>query len=875
MAACGGGGGNSSTPGPPPAGPPIQPTTGNNLPGPRPVAGPQSYVNFESGPVRPLALSNDGSKLYATNTPDGRLEIFVVGSDLTHLASVPVGIDPVAVAEDPSGLVWVVNHLSDSISIIDPNSTPPHVVQTLWVGDEPRDIVFAGTNRERAFITTAHRGQNSPVDPGLNTPSIGRADVWVFDSTALDDTPGGQALDIVTLFGDKPRPLAVSTDGLSVFAGVLFSGNRTTSFAPFNTAKGAPSSSSDNVTQPDSGTIVRFDGANWVDDIGQTHNGRVPFSLPDFDVFEIDAVGLTVEKEIAGVGTTLFNMAVNPIDDTLYVSNIDARNHVRFSGPSTQGSTTVRGHLTDQRVSVIQNGVVRPRTLNKHLDFTLPNGSQQERDLSVSTPLGMAVSADGGTLYVSAFGSSKIATYATSAILDDSFVPNLQTQIQVSGGGPAGIVLDDVNNRGYVLTRFDNAISTIDLNTQQEIAHDLMFNPEPASVMDGRKFLYDAGLTSGNGNDSCASCHIFGDNDGLAWDLGAPGSATNPIPNVFIPISPAATPTRFHPMKGPMTTQSMRGLRGHGPMHWRGDRTGANRVNGETLEEAAFKEFNEAFDALAGLGNTLSDADMQLFTDFAMQISYPPNPIRALDNQLQGIEIRGEVLFRNGVVRIQTGLLEVCVQCHTLDPAAGLFGTKGLSSDNSQGGERNFKIPHFRDQYQKNGLFGWGFQTAPATGPQVRGFAFNHNGATSSNFMIADLGMPNNDLLALRAFLYGFPTESAPILGQNVTVTSANKSAAANRIDLLIERAVETLPVPECDLVAHGSVNGVNQSWLFDNATMFQPDAAADTAFTRAELEDLIATSSDRITLMCAPWGSGERIAIDRDLDGVLNRDES
>lgn len=29
-------------------------------------------------------------------------------------------------------------------------------------------------------------------------------------------------------------------------------------------------------------------------------------------------------------------------------------------------------------------------------------------------------------------------------------------------------------------------------------------------------------------------------------------------------------------MKGPMTTQSLRGLKGNGPMHWRGDRTGVN-----------------------------------------------------------------------------------------------------------------------------------------------------------------------------------------------------------------------------------------------------------------------------------------------------------
>ena len=168
-------------------------------------------------------MSADGQKLFVVNTPDNRLEIFSVGSSLVPVASVPVGLEPVAVAEDPDGRVWVVNHLSDSVSIVDASTTPPRVVQTLWVGDEPRDIVFAGSNRERAFITTAHRGQNSPVDPALNTPGIGRADVWVFDSAALDDTPGGQALDIITLFGDRPRPLAVSADGLSVFAGIFLS----------------------------------------------------------------------------------------------------------------------------------------------------------------------------------------------------------------------------------------------------------------------------------------------------------------------------------------------------------------------------------------------------------------------------------------------------------------------------------------------------------------------------------------------------------------------------------------------------------------------------------------------------------------------------
>ena len=880
LSSCGGGGGSDRSrgvPAPPP--PPVStnppPPTGNVLPGPRPVAEPQSFVSFESGQVRPLALSADGQRLFAINTPDNRLEIFSSSGDLALLGSVPVGLEPVAVAIDPAGRAWVVNHLSDSVSIVDVNAPVPHVVQTLWVGDEPRDIVFAGNGFERAFITTAHRGQNSPVDPALSAASIGRADVWVFDSTAIDDTPGGSQEQIITLFGDRPRPLAVSADGKRVYAGVFLSGNRTTSIAPNNFPNGGPTTSADGFPVPDSGLIVRYNGSSWLDSTGISRSAYVPFSLPDYDVFEIDAETLTETRRMSGVGTVLFNIAVNPVDDTLYVSNLDSNNHTRFAGPATRANSTVRGHVVDHQITVIGAAQdVRPRAVNKHLDFSNQTGAPGDRDLSLSTLLGMAVSQDGQTLYASAFGSGKIAIFDTSELGDDSFGVDAQQQIEVTGGGPSGIVLDEANNRAFVLTRFDNGISTIDLDTRQEVAHLTMFNPEPADVTDGRKFLYDATLTSGNGNDSCASCHIFGDTDGLAWDLGDPDGNTSPIPNTFIPISPAATPHQFHPMKGPMTTQSMRGLRGHGPMHWRGDRTGANRVGGETLEEAAFKEFNEAFDALAGLDAELSEADMQAFTDFAMRINYPPNPIRGIDNTLIGIQVDGETLYNNGVVRVQTGRLEVCAQCHPIDPAAGVYGTLGLSADNSQAGEKNVKIPHFRDQYQKVGMFGWGFNSRVERGPQVRGFAFNHNGATSSNFIIADLGMPQDDLFALRAFLYAFPTESPPVLGQQVTVTDNNKAAAKPRLDLLHRRGQIETPIPECDLVAHGLVGGEARSWAMRRDGSFQSDRAAEAAISRSALEALIATPADSITFMCTPWGSGERIGIDRNLNGVRNGDE-
>src|SRR3989442_6866329 len=56
-----------------------------------------SFVTFETGQVRPLALSPDDTHLYALNTPDDRLEIFDVDPqwNLAHSGSVPVGLQPV------------------------------------------------------------------------------------------------------------------------------------------------------------------------------------------------------------------------------------------------------------------------------------------------------------------------------------------------------------------------------------------------------------------------------------------------------------------------------------------------------------------------------------------------------------------------------------------------------------------------------------------------------------------------------------------------------------------------------------------------------------------------------------------------------------
>src|SRR5262252_5086884 len=98
-------------------------------------ATPPSFVEFESGQVRPMAISPDGTRLFAVNTPNDTLDIFnITASGLAIQTRVPVGIEPVSIAARNDNEVWVVNHLSDSVSVVSLTGTP-HVAATLLVGD--------------------------------------------------------------------------------------------------------------------------------------------------------------------------------------------------------------------------------------------------------------------------------------------------------------------------------------------------------------------------------------------------------------------------------------------------------------------------------------------------------------------------------------------------------------------------------------------------------------------------------------------------------------------------------------------------------------------------------------------------------------------
>ena len=807
------------------------------------------FTNFETEPVRPLALSDDGRYLYALNTADDRLEIFDTrGDSLRSVGETTVGLRPVAVALR-GGEAWVVNHLSDSVSVVDiRDPMRPRVMRTLQVGDEPRGIVVGGPQRDRIFIATARRDETL-------TTGIGRAQVWIFHA----DNPTAPPK-IVTLFGSKPRALATSADGRFIYAAIYLSGNGTSAVSGEDALRLGKA----NHLQfekfiysgvPKQGAIVRRARGAWRDFDDRDWSAAVPFELPDSDVFVLDAAANepTVVNAISGVGTILFNLAVQPGSGEIWVTNTEAKNLVPLE-------PRLQGNFADNRVTRIlanEDGANRvlPVDLNRHVDRSAGAAADSERALSLAQPLDIVFSPDGNRAYVAAFGSRKVA------MLDGA--GDVIGRIEV-GFGPGGLALDAQRQRLYVLNHLDATISVIDLAERTAVATiGLRYDPTPPSVRAGRPFFYDAALTSRYGELSCATCHVFGDMDGLAWDLGDPAGAQIDYP-VRLKNGGLGEPRQaLHPLKGPMTTQSLRGLANTAPYHWRGDRFGVPYEPGGDL--ASFNDFNPAFIKLMGRPGEISDSAMEAFARFIFTIRYPPNPMQRLDRSMDGEQKAGFDFF-TGPFFSDAGE-QNCVSCHKLP-----LGTNRLVNFEGLQIGRDMKTPHLRNLYDKVGRFNVG-------GPQVSGFGFLHDGTVESvvGFLRFDVFFfpgkteTDKDLIRrqLHHYLMAFDTGMAPLVGRQLTVNGELSGGDREMLDLMTTRAA----AGDCDVIARAWEGKVQRGWLLRNRE-FSSDRGADVPLTLGELLARYRRDAAAMTFTCVPPGDGRRSAIDRDLDGYLDGDE-
>ena len=200
-----------------------------------------------------------------------------------------------------------------------------------------------------------------------------------------------------------------------------------------------------------------------------------------------------------------------------------------------------------------------------------------------------------------------------------------------------------------------------------------------------------------------------------------------------------------------------------------------------------------------------------------------------------------------------------------LDADQGMFGTDGTMSVEGGDVDEDMKIPHLRNMYQKVGMFTKNGADRPETGPQIRGFGFDNQGASGSidNFLSAPvfLLLGERRRLLVQDLALAFPSEMNPIVGQQVTLNpdNRNRSDVQARLDLLIERALVTSPRPECDLIATAVLDGQTKRWVFNANEKFVPGDRATPSLSRSELLSQVNDESTSVTFTCTPPGSGVR----------------
>lgn len=867
-----------------------------NTSGAVPIA---QFMNFESAHVHPIDLTPDGTKLLAVNTANNSLEVFLVsGQALLNVASIPVGLDPVTVRARTNTEAWVVDQVSDEVSIVD--LTQYVVVQSIQTEDEPADVVFAGSP-QRAFVSCA-----------------GRESIQVFDPA----NPGPVITEVL-LKGEQPRALAVGNNGNTVYCAFFESGNATTvlngndffNFQHGTFSGGAPRKGicspqggctviPNDVTNPAgpyggvvpvpnagagfnppmnpgnpvgpetnslivrknaSGQWLDDNGGNWTNMVSGSAPGKARITgwdMPDRDVAVIDAnapatASVTYQTRL---GNILMAMAVNPATGQVNIVGTDATNEVRFE-PVLNGKF-LRVNLSQFGTVGGSNSIV---DLNPHLTYTTPSVPPAQRKLSLGDPRGIAFTSDGTKAFVTGMGSNNVVVINASGA---RAVPN---PIPV-GEGPTGIALNSANTRAYVLNKFEGTISTIDLVGNREIARANFYDPTPLAIKAGRKHLYNTHLGSGTGHIACGSCHVDTRWDRLGWDLGNPAGAMDTVSGKV-----------FHPMKGVKTTQFLIDIidRGRGNLHWRGDKEG-------------FIDFAGAFEHLQGLDAPKPANEMQEFEDFIAATWYVPNPFRTLKPESESSTARLNPGRVRGIgttfqaippaVPLFVSVQVNCSHCHNAQTGRGELAGNGNVAGTGAGnlvdfGPNRNMSADLRSTYRKNGFF---YNTTECTS----GFGMMSEGVMETWFNQSGVGNYLGDyepeLLSWSGGVngnnspqsFGFPLSSAvvqdalPAVGFRETINGST-IGSTTRLNLLKDLAT-TRPT-EYGMIVKGIYQGQQRGFYYIGSDNYQSDIAGQSV-THAELLAAAQAGGSPLSWTLVGPQTKVRMGVDRDADGIFDQ---
>lgn len=853
-----------------------------------------AFANFETAPVHPVTLGPDGRTLAVCNLPDGRVKLFdLAGALPAPIGDVPVGLDPVSLRFRTTNELWVLNHISRSISIVD--VARRLVVDTLATLDGPADIVFAGSP-VRAFVSCAKENTVQVFDP--------------FTRLAITN---------LVIDGERPKAMALSPDGSKLYVAIFESGNGSTILVgagtntqsvlwhpsgPYGGQIPVPNDGMNlrpplntNVARvgqgllPDSLIVKRNSSGRWMDDnhgdwtefISGTNaalSGRIPgWDLPDRDLAIIDTATFGVTYA-TGLMNLCMDVAVNPANGRIAVIGTDGANEHRFE-PNLRG-TFLRVNLALVEPSTLTKTIL---DLNPHLDYSTSSVSPNVRDLSIGDPRGIVWNSTDTRGYVTGMGSRNLV------IIDANGQRISPAPIEL-GEGPSGLVLDEPRQRLYVLNRFSSTLSVLVTATLNVLTNISFFDPTPPAIKIGRKHLYDTRRNSGLGQVSCASCHPDARFDRLAWDLGNPAANFTHEPGSGVP---------FHPMKGPLVTQTLQDIiqdtaaEPFMRLHWRGDRPD-------------IESFNVTFPDLLARDSRLTTNEMREFKEFLSTIHFAPSRFRAFDNLLptnlplpgfygvdtngvpdptplpNGDAVRGRNRFFDSTFdgRFPLTMNEECVVCHNRQSGGGIEGDFELFE---RDGGRPFKAAQLRSIAEK-----LGFDLQGTNSRAGFGFRFDGRADTLTTLFSDVFAMRDNQTIAdLTAFLLSFPgAKSKTDLFGGVFPDDSQDSHAAVGKQFTLHTPQDLaflLPIleptgfaePPPDVVARGVKDGLNRGWHYAfgqdfSRGIFQSDRNHEQTTLAALLA--LAAPDAPLTFTIVPPGTGRRLGVDRDGDGLFDRTE-
>jgi YVTN family beta-propeller protein len=585
---------------------------------------------FASPHANPIARSPVLGELYVVNTPGDTLDVIDTAAG-TVTTRIPVGIDPVSVAVRPDGKeVWVSNHVSDTVSVVDVDAASPtrhQVVATVtawsedgWVTDfdEPVGIAFA--SNAKAYVALSSRNRIAVVDVATRTVTKQ-----------------------VHVLAQEPRAITVRGNRLYVIP--FESGNTTELSGCFTlTDPGCTFSILDLASNSVDAILTR----NMVADIV-----RRP-GTPDRDLFVYDTADESTLFEVSGLGTLLYGLAVDSTGD-VFVALTEARNDAN-GHMGTEGAD-----LIDMENRAFLNQIARVDcsagcSAVTHIDLEPVPPVVPAPGIQLATPFGIQVSGDDHTIVAVAAASSRLFTLdvATGTVLgrvDVGAIPRGLVLESAAGGAPSV---------AWVLNAIEDSVSRVDVSdpaNPHETARIPLDDPTLPDVRRGEIRFNDA-TASTTGTFACASCHPDGHTDQLLWNLGARC------------LTPGCDQTQ------PRVTMPIRGLRDTLPLHWDGTVGdpfgGINAAVADsgvavpptcTDEHSCFRDLVDGAMASTmcdqaacpadqnelGRPGAFNEADRNALAVFLRAVPYPPARLRRLDDHFSPLAAEG---FRNFLIGI-------------------------------------------------------------------------------------------------------------------------------------------------------------------------------------------------------------------------------